>query len=178
MNRSSTTAVTVALQRAFESRRPADSRLFVDPYAVDFLTGGWRALAAVSALPLVGPIAPRLYDAVVGPGPRPSAVARTRFIDDVITAEVDGDPTLRQLVILGAGFDSRAHRLTAVRGCRVFEVDHPATQATKRAGSKRATVLCTPLPTSPSTSKPTTWVRRSTPRASIVRSRPSCCGRA
>jgi hypothetical protein len=30
---------------------------------------------------------------------RPSAVARTRFIDDVITAEVDGDPTLHQLVI-------------------------------------------------------------------------------
>jgi methyltransferase (TIGR00027 family) len=37
-----------------------------------------------------------------------------------------------QLVILGAGFDSRALRLPALKGARVFEVDHPATQARKR----------------------------------------------
>jgi methyltransferase (TIGR00027 family) len=37
------------------------------------------------------------------------------------------------VVLLGAGYDSRAYRLAAVRSARVFEVDHPATQATKRA---------------------------------------------
>lgn len=36
----------------------------------------------------------------------------------------------RQVVLLGAGFDSRAHR--APPGATYFEVDHPATQATKR----------------------------------------------
>ena len=38
-----------------------------------------------------------------------------------------------QLVLLGAGFDTRAHRLPAVRELTTFEVDHPATQARKVA---------------------------------------------
>jgi methyltransferase (TIGR00027 family) len=38
----------------------------------------------------------------------------------------------RQVVILGAGFDTRAYRLDALTGLKVFEVDHPATQAEKR----------------------------------------------
>ncbi|GAA0914028.1 hypothetical protein GCM10009558_022500 [Virgisporangium aurantiacum] len=37
-----------------------------------------------------------------------------------------------QVVLLGAGYDSRAYRLVGLRSVRVFEVDHPATQATKR----------------------------------------------
>jgi methyltransferase (TIGR00027 family) len=37
-----------------------------------------------------------------------------------------------QLVILGAGFDTRAWRLDALRHATVFEVDHPATQVLKR----------------------------------------------
>lgn len=38
-----------------------------------------------------------------------------------------------QVVILGAGLDARAWRLTALSGLRVFEVDHPATQRLKRS---------------------------------------------
>jgi methyltransferase (TIGR00027 family) len=36
------------------------------------------------------------------------------------------------VVLLGAGYDSRAYRLPAMAGVQVFEVDHPATQATKQ----------------------------------------------
>ena len=36
-------------------------------------------------------------------------------------------------MLLGAGFDTRAHRLPAVRALTTFEVDHPATQARKVA---------------------------------------------
>jgi methyltransferase (TIGR00027 family) len=39
---------------------------------------------------------------------------------------------VRQIVILGAGYDTRAARLPRA-GVRYFEVDHPATQAAKRA---------------------------------------------
>ena len=39
---------------------------------------------------------------------------------------------LRQMLLLGAGFDSRAYRLPALADARVFEVDHPATQRAKR----------------------------------------------
>lgn len=37
----------------------------------------------------------------------------------------------RQLVVLGAGFDTRAHRLACLQNASVFEVDHPATSAVK-----------------------------------------------
>jgi len=37
------------------------------------------------------------------------------------------------VVILGAGYDSRAYRIAAIERARVFEVDHPDTQARKRA---------------------------------------------
>nr|WP_240746945.1 SAM-dependent methyltransferase [Cryptosporangium phraense] len=36
------------------------------------------------------------------------------------------------MLVLGAGFDSRAHRLPALADATVFEVDHPATQAVKQ----------------------------------------------
>jgi len=129
-DRSSFTAETVALQRAFESARPAQERLFCDPYAVAFLRPGLRVLAAAARTRLLRRAAVGLYDAVAGPGPRPSAVARTRFIDEQIAAAVEPGG---QCVLLGAGFDARPHRLSGLAGCRVFEVDHPATQAVKRA---------------------------------------------
>jgi len=63
------------------------------------------------------------------PGARTSGVARTRLIDDWVTAAVSGG--VQQVVILGAGFDSRAWRLPALAGIRVFELDHPATSHEK-----------------------------------------------
>lgn len=55
--------------------------------------------------------------------------ARARFAEDRIAAAVaDG---ARQAVILGAGLDTFAYR-NPHPGLRVFEVDHPATQAWKR----------------------------------------------
>jgi methyltransferase (TIGR00027 family) len=117
------------LQRAFESKRPAGSRLFVDPYAEAFLRPVLRALSIAGGLPGVRRLATGLYDAIAGPGPRPSAIARTRLIDDALLAA-----PAKQCVLLGAGYDTRAHRLALGR---VFEVDHPSTQAAKRAVTDR-----------------------------------------
>lgn len=55
--------------------------------------------------------------------------ARVRFHDQQIAAAMDDG--IDQVVVLGAGYDSRAWRL-ARRGVRFFEVDHPLTQADKR----------------------------------------------
>jgi methyltransferase (TIGR00027 family) len=129
-DRASFTAETVALMRALETHRGSGRRLFVDPFAEPFTRGRLRFLARWSRVPVVGALAAWVYDRVAGPGPRPSAVARTRFIDDAVTAAAD---TAEQLVLLGAGFDTRAHRLPAARGITTFEVDHPATQARKVA---------------------------------------------
>lgn len=128
-NRTSRTAEQVALFRALESARHRD-RVFADPFAVKFLPGRYRLLARAARVPAIGRRLERYLDEHWPAGPRGSAVARTRLIDDlVLEALADG---ARQVVLLGAGYDSRAYRLPAMAAVRVFEVDHPATQATKQ----------------------------------------------
>jgi methyltransferase (TIGR00027 family) len=56
---------------------------------------------------------------------------RTRYIDDVLGDALRAG--MDQVVILGAGFDCRAYRIPGVDSARVFEVDHPVTQARKKA---------------------------------------------
>jgi len=56
--------------------------------------------------------------------------ARTRSAEDALAAAVaDG---VGQLVVLGAGLDTYAYRGAFRDRLRIFEVDHPATQAWKR----------------------------------------------
>lgn len=64
---------------------------------------------------------------------------RTAIIDAAVHDATAGGAT--QLVILGAGYDGRAWRMPELKGVRVFEVDHPATQ-----GDKRAHVSALPTP--------------------------------
>jgi methyltransferase (TIGR00027 family) len=126
----SSTARLMAVQRALESSRPARSRLFVDPLARSFVGPGWRIILAVAHIGVIRNAIESLYDFVGGPGPRASAIARTRLIDDSIEQLA---PSLTQIVVLGAGFDSRPYRLGCLSRCAVFEVDHPDTQAMKRS---------------------------------------------
>jgi methyltransferase (TIGR00027 family) len=78
-----------------------------------------------------------------GPGVWEFLAARDRYIDDYLAACLGEG--LEQLVILGAGYDALAYRFDALKaGVKVFEVDHPATQAVKL---KRVTaVFGTPPP--------------------------------
>jgi methyltransferase (TIGR00027 family) len=66
---------------------------------------------------------------------------RTRFAEDALAAAVERG--VRQLVVLGAGLDTYAYRGTLSHRLRVFEVDHPATQAWKRRRLDEAAI---PLP--------------------------------
>jgi methyltransferase (TIGR00027 family) len=61
---------------------------------------------------------------------RASVIARSRYAEDQLTAAIVRGAT--QYVILGAGLDTYAYR-SAQSQLRVFEVDHPATQAWKHA---------------------------------------------
>jgi methyltransferase (TIGR00027 family) len=56
---------------------------------------------------------------------------RTAFIDDCLLRRIAPSGPCRQVVILGAGLDTRAARLLR-DGVRTFEVDHPMTQRVKR----------------------------------------------
>lgn len=125
----SRTAETMALFRALETARPAEDRLFDDRLATLFLRPTLRTVVGLSRRHGVGSLVPRCID-FVWPGARSSGIARTRFIDDLLRAELrDG---VGQIVILGAGFDCRAYRLPEIERTRVFEVDHPDTSRDKQ----------------------------------------------
>ncbi|SEN44269.1 class I SAM-dependent methyltransferase [Lihuaxuella thermophila] len=130
----SKTAEFVAFFRALEYSYPKERRLFEDPYAVRFLSSSLQAAAYLSRIPLIGKSVPYLVDRW-GPGARASGVARTRLIDDhLINALEKG---IKQVVILGSGFDSRAYRIPTVGRIRVFEVDQPGTLFEKKKKLKR-----------------------------------------
>jgi len=122
-NQSSFTAAGIALARAVESEKPADERICYDPYARKFVPV-WMYFA-------FGFFIKSGYTEWRGPGVNGFLVARDRYIDDVLQTFLNAG--LQQLVILGAGYDSRAYRFDLPGRVKTFEVDHPATQSDKLA---------------------------------------------
>lgn len=130
----SRTAAFIALFRALETRLPAKQRLFADPFAKEFLDRRLGAVLAMARVPVTGGLVPGFIDRT-WPGARVSVIVRTRFIDETMEAALAEG--IGQVVILGAGFDTRAHRIEAAARARVFEVDAPATLAEKGARIER-----------------------------------------
>lgn len=121
-NQSSVSAQGIAIMRAIESAKPQGERLVYDPYARQMVPG-WM-------YHLVKFFADLGYGDKRGPGVMEFLVARDRYIDDFLKQSLDEG--LDQLVILGAGLDSRPYRFARLKsGVKIFEVDHPASQATK-----------------------------------------------
>jgi len=130
----SKTAEYVAMFRAVESARPASDRLFDDPYASCFLDGKLNIGAKVAGLPggqgLITSYIDRNW-----PGSRPSAVIRTKLIDDAVSEAIQSGA--EQVAILGAGYDTRGIRLAAAADVPVFELDQPPTQERKKSRIKQ-----------------------------------------
>jgi methyltransferase (TIGR00027 family) len=122
----SKTAEVVCFFRALEGRRPVGARILDDRYARLFLGRSLRA--ALVAAETAGPLAE--LPARFLPGVAAFVLARHRFIDDALAAALakEGDERFAQLLILGAGYDTRAYRFAeALAGRPVFEVDFPST---------------------------------------------------
>ena len=66
----------------------------------------------------------------LGPRLRWFIAARSRIAEDALNVAVENGA--RQLVVLGAGLDTLAYRTALAGRLRIFEIDHPATQAWKR----------------------------------------------
>ena len=126
-NQSSLTAAGIAIARAVESEKPVDERICNDPYARQFvLTWMYR---------LMGFFIKSGYAELRGPGVNGFLMARERYIDEVLQQFLGEG--LQQLVILGAGYDSRGYRFDLAGRVKVFEVDHPVTQAEKVKRARR-----------------------------------------
>ena len=117
------TAIGAAMMRARESARVGG--LFEDPYAAAF----------VVAAPPVFEDGPSTDDdptlAALEAAFEEAVVVRTRFYDDFVRAATSVD-RCRQVVVLGAGLDTRAFRLDWSAGTRLFELDLPDVLAFKQ----------------------------------------------
>ena len=114
----SATALRAARHRA-EHQRLEGGKVFADPYAGAIFAAAAPEAEAEAADPLDRRM--RLFIA-----------ARSRFADEALAVAIGRG--VRQAVILGAGLDTLAFRAPHTDvGLRIFEVDHPATQAWKRA---------------------------------------------
>jgi methyltransferase (TIGR00027 family) len=125
-DQSSWTAMMVATIRAIESEKPETERVYYDPLAKQFIgtIPYWfiRALLIMRRRSSRGSSLKFLY--------------RCRFFDAYLQKGLDSG--VSQVVILGAGWDSRAYRGELLqRRVKTFEVDHPATQAVKIRTVKR-----------------------------------------
>lgn len=125
----SKTAKYIAMFRAIESTRHPGKRLFYDPYARLFISPYHHWGVKRCAIPGFRYLLCRYID-LRWPGARTSVVARTRQIDEMIIREVK-ENGINQIIILGAGFDCRAHRMGLE--AHFVEVDHPNTQEVKLA---------------------------------------------
>lgn len=114
--RASKTALMVCAYRARASARPG--RICHDPWAA--------RLAGDEGLEYA-----KRHDAAWAPAELWLSL-RTAAIDREVARFTSPPQLFSQVVILGAGLDSRAERLS-MDGVRFFEVDHPASQADKKA---------------------------------------------
>jgi methyltransferase (TIGR00027 family) len=121
------TAGYVCWARAVEARCSDTVRVLSDPYAYDFL--GVIGRLFYWLLAATGPLGIGLVKRV--PNFNQYIVARHRIMDDWLLSQ-----QVSQLVILGAGYDMRAHRLAMPGLTRVVEIDHPLTAARKRTHIK------------------------------------------
>ncbi|ORA80083.1 SAM-dependent methyltransferase [Mycolicibacter kumamotonensis] len=118
------TALFVATARALEARKPEP--LAVDPYAELFCRAAGGDWAAVIEGNLPGH---QLLTSDFGEHFVNFQGARTRYFDDYFRRAVEAG--VRQVVILAAGLDSRAYRLSWPDGTTIFELDQPQVLAYK-----------------------------------------------
>jgi methyltransferase (TIGR00027 family) len=123
----SKTAVAVLTLRAVHQLLDGTPKILTDPVAPLLLSEAERAALD----------SPERFATPIAIGLRSHVVARSRYAEECLQDAVARG--VEQLVVLGAGLDSFAHRQPAwARTLRIFEVDHPASQADKRARLERA----------------------------------------
>lgn len=128
----SSTAAWVAVLRGIDTiARPGFAD---DPCAKDLVPKGWSwALrAAERAAPVVRAVTRGIDRGSEGSSAH--MAFRTRAIDQALEDAVEAG--IDQIVLLGAGFDARAHRLNCLENAAIIEIDHPATQGAKRARAR------------------------------------------
>lgn len=122
--KTSRTAQYMAFFRALETKRNDHERLFSDPYAIHFIDFKLRLAVHLSHYPFFKKYINNIINKKI-PGALSSGIARTKYIDSLLENSISKG--VKQVVILGAGFDTRAVRLDFLKSIPVIEIDHPNT---------------------------------------------------
>lgn len=138
-NKASRTAADVVALRALSSIAPAANRIMADPLSLRMLPWPWAWGEPLFSRPWLKPFTYHLgrtiSNALTGYRGTIELVAlRYRHIDDRLRAAYENG--IRQVVLLGAGYDYRSHR-PEYRNVSFIEVDHPKTQEGKLRLMKR-----------------------------------------
>lgn len=124
--RVSNTAIGAATCRLIEQYQPQQTRLFQDSLVKDLVGIPIRAMMQFASM---RNLAIQQMDAIT-PGIYGVQISRTRFIDDAVQDALSQG--IKQVVILGAGLDTRPYRLAGMEQAKVFEVDLPSVQEDKK----------------------------------------------
>jgi methyltransferase (TIGR00027 family) len=123
------TALTAAAARAAHLIVDQPPWIFADTLAVALLGDQGQELLAYH----------RAHGThVVLAGARAQVTCRSRYAEDALAAAIGRG--VRQYLILGAGLDSFSYRSDLARKVRVFEVDHPGSQESKRVRLSAASI--------------------------------------
>jgi methyltransferase (TIGR00027 family) len=133
-DRPSTTAWAVALRRAAHQLLD-DPLVLEDPLALQ-IVGRAAVQDSIAKENTQGELYLKFSRSL-----RAAVVARSRFAEDLLADAVAAGA--RQYVVLGAGLDTFGHR-NGLAGVRIFEVDHPATQAWKQSLLAAAAIASPP----------------------------------
>jgi hypothetical protein len=109
-----------------EQYQPEETRLFSDPLVKGMVGAPIRVLMQSARM---RNLTMQQMDAIT-PGIYGVQISRTRFIDDAVQDAFSRG--IGQVVILGAGLDTRPYRLAGIERAKVFEVDLPSVQGEKK----------------------------------------------
>jgi methyltransferase (TIGR00027 family) len=125
-NESYKTAYGAAYARLIEQYQPEVIRLFEDSFVKNFFS---KTICCLLQNSITRRALTFMYNSS-SIGLMGLQVCRTKFIDDILKEAVDDG--IKQLVILGAGLDTRPYRISSIHNIKVFEVDLPIIQDKKK----------------------------------------------
>ncbi|GMA98150.1 SAM-dependent methyltransferase [Pelosinus sp. IPA-1] len=124
--KSGQTAFSVAAGRLIEQYQPKEIRLFTDPVIKNLFN--WPVQFLIQ-FKIIRDWIIRFSDNKTK-GIHGSQICRTKYIDDSLQSAIESG--IEQVVILGAGLDTRPYRISGRDHIKFFEIDMPSIQDYKK----------------------------------------------
>lgn len=122
------------VQVALEQWAPKEQRVICDAVAYQLLPAPFKAFVKVCRIDLIRKTLLNLVNRKA-PGIHGGILCRKRFIAETLIAALNEE--IQSVIILGAGFDSLAYRLTELESRQVYEVDLPQVIQSKETQLQR-----------------------------------------